>query len=176
MNTTVAIIVAIGGVASAILAIWALLEKVTKKFERVLENRIKEAIRESKDETRKDMELILEAHRDAVHHRIDSVKSEVKYLGEESRRSDLEHEELLKTQSKAILEGYKHDIRQVYYKLRSSGLITDIDKTFVDKIYHYYKELGGNSDIDSKYKEMCEVYSRRTHEKYDERANKSKKR
>lgn len=72
------------------------------------------------------------------------------------------------------IETWKNDIRTVYYNLRDSGSISDAEKSYVDKIYHLYKEMGGNSDIDAKYNEMVSVYKKRLSEVYDE-AYKNKK-
>lgn len=66
------------------------------------------------------------------------------------------------------IETWKKDIRDIYFHLRRTGEISDDSKSYADKIYHVYKELGGNSDIDAKYKEICEVYSRITHKRYEE--------
>ena len=64
------------------------------------------------------------------------MDAKINDLGTGLSNNDKEQQALIEKQSKAILEGYKHDIRKVYYRLRSSGAISDVDKAYVDKIYH----------------------------------------
>ena len=65
------------------------------------------------------------------------------------------------------IEAYKNDIRSIYYNLRETGYISDYDKSYVDTIYPLYTKMGGNSDIQAKYAEICEVYGRITQERFD---------
>lgn len=74
----------------------------------------------------------------------------------------------------ALIEAYKHDIRDIYYRLRNTGDITDAEKSYIDKIFPKYKAIGGNSDIEAKYGEICRVYERRTQEQFDLARDKKK--
>lgn len=172
MDGILAIVITVGGVASAILAIWALMERVSSRFSRTVDDKIKQATREIKEGYDRELRITIEARKAELDSKLEVVNTKINDLGTGLSNNDKEQQALIEKQSKAILEGYKHDIRKVYYRLRSSGAISDVDKAYVDKIYHHYRELGGNSDIEAKYKEMCEVYSRRTHEAYDKKAKK----
>lgn len=111
-----------------------------------------------------DMELNrqrTEAHFDEINNKLDKITKAIEAQGKEQYKMN----KLLKD---GHIETWKNDIRTIYYNLRDTGNISDIEKSYVDKIYHLYKEMGGNSDIDAKYKEMVEVYTKRTREKYDE--------
>lgn len=90
---------------------------------------------------------------------------------ENFRREQLATNGLLK---EALIEAYKHDIRDIYYRLRNTGDITDAEKSYIDKIFPKYKAIGGNSDIEAKYGEICRVYERRTQEQFDLARDKKK--
>lgn len=169
MDTLSMILAIVGSAISIILSVWALTERITKKFNQTVDKRIRERDIELKQEIRNERTAMIEAERASIEYRLEALVEDLG-LHKEQVTHITEH------QTKAILEAFKQEIRAIYYRLRSTGTITDIDKAYIDKIYVHYVALGGNSDIAAKYKEMCDVYSRRTHQAYDEKVKKNKQR
>lgn len=101
---------------------------------------------------------------DALSNKLESFIVEDK---EYKTKKDKELTEVLTLLKNANIEVYKNDIRKVYYNLRETGEITDYSKEYVDALFPVYKALGGNSDIEAKYTEICEFYSKVTKENFD---------
>lgn len=167
------IILLIGSLAGAILSIWALLAKFNAQLEGRVRKVVKEELAIYSESHDKELALKLDSQQkillkdiDGLGYKVDrQIKSQEGYI-----EADKIEKSLMKS---ALIETYKQDIRDIYYKLRESGEIEDKDKAYVDKIYPYYKSLGGNSDIHSKYSEISQVYSEVTKENYkNKRKNK----
>lgn len=100
------------------------------------------------------------------------IKSDEVYKKEKDR----ELREILTLLKEANIEVYKNDIRKIFYKLRETGEIKEYDKDYVDSIFPIYKALGGNSDVEAKYREICEFHRKLTRENFEKaRANRKKK-
>lgn len=94
-------------------------------------------------------------------------RQDIRDLKKDIKEQTKAQNKLNETMQQGHLETWKRDIRDAYYTLRETGTIDDYRKSYIDKIYHIYKELGGNSDIDAKYKEISEVYATRTREQVE---------
>lgn len=168
------LIIAIGSIASAILAVWTLLERFGKKFSKAIDEKIDKALTKNNQIQEKQMKLLIEVAINEQSNKISSFSKDFNRFKKSQTKINQKQLELSNHQRDAILEMFKQDIRDIYYGLRNTGSIDDRDKSYMDKIYNYYALLGGNSDIHAKVKELNEVYSRRTHESYDEKAEKNK--
>lgn len=165
--TIIEIVLLIGSIAGALLAIWALLSRSTTKFEQKVREVVKEEIEESRKQQSRELNIKLEAQSELILKDVDGIGAKLdKHIKEhnELHKQKETKESLL---ANAMIESYKQDIRNAYFKLRETGEITDKDKAYVDKIYPYYAALGGNSDIHSKYKEISDVYAEVTKENYE---------
>lgn len=181
-QTIMWIVVALTTVANLITSITVILKasrKVTDTFEAKIKDIARKVTVEELTVTLDFYQQSLNNLRDSVYKALDDTRAvflrgnkELKAYIEKSNR---EQKKLNKALQQGHLETWKNDIRNVYFTLRDTGTLNDHEKSYVDKIYHIYKELDGNSDIDAKYKEICDVYSIRTHEKYEEAYEKTKK-
>lgn len=163
---------AIAGLAGFILTIWALLEKINKKFAETLDTKIEAILIRNNAIQEKEIKLMIENISTETVLRLETLKDELLSHIKQQEEINKKQEEHIETQRVAILEKFKRDIRDVYYKLRVTGEILDKDKAYVDKIYRYYQDLGGNSDIYAKMKEINEVYAKQTLDAYEGRQNK----
>ena len=98
--------------------------------------------------------------------KLDSYIAEDRQYKHQKDKEFLEVVALLKSSN---IESYKNDIRSIYYRLRETGEISDYDKSYIDSIFPLYTAMGGNSDIEAKYKEICEVYGKITQERFDKK-------
>ena len=163
MSTWAIIAGAIIGFASLVSAI-TVIYRASQGTVKKLDDRTKILIR---DEVKPIMDEREEQRAELQRIKDEAILNELKSL-----RADLQEERTIQKGlntmiSKALVETWKEDFRQIYYELRETGIISCSDKAYLDKIYHYYKDLGGNSDIDAKYKEICLVHSKRTQEQHD---------
>jgi hypothetical protein len=91
------------------------------------------------------------------------IRSDKAYKSEK----DQEFKDIIQLLKNANIEVYKNDIRKVYYKLRETGEITDYDKEYVDSVFPIYKALGGNSDTEAKYNEICQFHQKLLRENFE---------
>lgn len=157
----------VAGVISSILVIWAFSEKLKSKRDSGVEEIIEKAL----DKYDKNVDRRIEQADNAVHREITKdiqnlttkLDNFIKKHEKESQEDKASHG----LYKESLIEIYKKNIRDVYYRLRATGIITDKDKAYIDKIYPRYRALGGNSDIEAKYAEMCSVHEKTTQEAYD---------
>lgn len=178
MDTTVTVIIAgilaLATIAGAIMTIWLLFEKINKKFSETVNDKVEQALIKNNAIQEKETKLLLDNFSNEHLLRIEILRAELLEFKEEQQETNEANSVITKHQTYSILETFKQDIRDIYFKLRETGVIEDKDKSYVDKIYTYYVALGGNSDIHAKVKEIHEVYSRRTTEMFDEKAKQTK--
>lgn len=145
-----------------------------KRTGKATENKVRDLAREeaeaSTNKLAEAQDRFFKQYRDMLYKAVDDSSKIVAYELKEMRKELNKHMEEQTAKNAVLTQGhielYKKDIRDIYFHLRHTGEIKDDEKAYVDKIYHVYKELGGNSDIDAKYKEICDVYSQITFEKY----------
>jgi len=175
LETIIAVIAVIASFLGSILIIWNFTSKVKKSVNDSVTKLIKDNQKEndeaidrriacSGDSTQKIISASIKALEDKFTEFIEIQK--------ETNRLDYESIKLLK---ESLVEAYKQDIRTIYYRLRDTGEITDHDKSYVDKLFPKYVALGGNSDIEAKYAEMCRVYETITQENFEKARAKAKK-
>ena len=168
----VAVILGIGGVASTILVIWNLSNRVKK--ERV--KNIKEIVNAvfdsySKDTDHKIEKAVRESSRELLQE-IKKIEGNIERFFSTQTKFNKASREATSLLKESVIESYKRSIRDVYYKLSKTGEITDVDKAYIDKIFPKYKTLGGNSDIEAKYKEISKVFTDVALEKFRDRREK----
>jgi hypothetical protein len=176
IDVALLVIIGLGSLASAVLAIWTLLTRVKSSFKdivtEIVGRVVKENIADSEGRTQKSIEASERRQIEAL----SGLKIEIEANRQDDLRDKKEAIAAQQLTQHALVEAYKQDFRDIYYILRETGEISDHDKAYIDKIYPYYKQLGGNSDIAAKYEEICRVVDRRTQEAFDKaRAKKRKK-
>ena len=181
METWMWVVSVVSSVAALITALTVII-KASKQMTANLELRVrdiaKQVIDEEQHRQNEIYQQVFEHFKDSIFTSLDqnfsAIRTETQELRKALEANTRKQEELNKTMQQGHIETWKNDIRNIYFNLRDTGTIEDHVKSYADKIYHVYKQLGGNSDIDAKYKEICEVYARRTHEKYEEAYGKNK--
>jgi MFS superfamily sulfate permease-like transporter len=158
------------GILGSILTIWAFSSKVKQSRDDNISLIVTKALDEYNDKLEDRMEKKI-ACADKVSEqkifgslsRLEGTLKENIELQKEINASNAEEIDLLK---QSLIETYKQDIRDIYYKLRETGIITDTDKSYIDKLMPKYTNLGGNSDVHAKYDEICRVYEKITEENF----------
>lgn len=172
LGMLIAVIGVIVTVFTGILITWQLTDKIKKSTREiskdVADKQIKEYDKLSQERFANSFKFIEQS----IDNKIDSLKESIDLYIKEQRDTNISDVNSIKLLKASLIEAYKHDIRKVYYKLRETGEIDDHEKAYIDKIYPMYKALGGNSDIEAKYKAMCEVYEKCTQEAFDEARHK----
>jgi hypothetical protein len=157
----------VAGVLSSILIIWAFSDKYKKARKSNVEEIIKDALDRYDTAIEKRMDKADVAVQREITKDIQALSCKLdKFIDKVEKNSKMDHE-YHELYSESLIELYKKQIRDIYYNLRETGVIADKDKAYVDKIYPRYKALGGNSDIEAKYSEMCSVHEKTTQEAYD---------
>lgn len=171
----IAVIAMFVTLGTAILTAWAIVDKSKKSFTDIARTEIKDALDKNNDiiEERRKADLkLLEQH---LCNMIDNhVSKDLEHVDKqhEINEKDSQAISLLR---ESLLESYKREIRGIYYKLRETGDISDVDKSYLDKIYPKYIALGGNSDITAKYEAICEVYDKHLRENFEKAREKKRK-
>lgn len=167
-NPIVLWIVSIASIVTALTVITHFLRKSNDTVNERIRREAKEVAIEEANKERfmreselKNMETVITQALQSMDNKLDNI---VKAQKEQAKKQDKQNKLL----QSGHIETWKNDIRTIYYNLRDTGTISDVEKSYVDKIYHLYKEMGGNSDIDAKYSEMVSVYTRRLREAMDE--------
>jgi hypothetical protein len=166
-------ILIIGSLASAILAIWKLTEKTNNKLLNKINTQIEESLLRNNAIQEKEVKLLLDVVSMEFLLKLETVKDEIEQLRVEQKAHNEKVNKVTTAQTHALLEAFKNDIRNIYFTLRETGRLDDVDKSYVDKIYHYYKELGGNSDIHAKVGELNRIYESQTLEAIEKAKSKA---
>lgn len=175
MDIGTAILIVAGAIITivgAIMAIWGLTEKSKGKLETKISTLIKSALLENNLIQERETKLLLDSISAEQMLRIEMIREDMIGYVNNLEETNTKIQDCLDKQKAAIIEAFKQDIRAVYFKLRATGELDDIDKSYVDKIYHYYSILGGNSDIHAKMEEMNKVYSKKTFEAVEKKSKK----
>lgn len=150
-----------------ITSIWALSERIQKKFSATVDKKVTEIVNANNKVQDDKLRATMDRLDERQANRINSLNEKIDNFIVTQQDYNKSQDAVLERQSRAIIESYKQNIRNIYYHLRDTGEIANEDKAYLDKIYPYYIALGGNSDIRAKYEEICRVYERRTQEAYD---------
>lgn len=161
------VLIAIGSVASAILAIWALMERLSKKFYKIVDDQIERSLSNYEELQEQKFLRLIEKIALEFNHKVDCLAEDFnEYMHSQEIRQAKEDEQS-KVVKASLIAIYKQEIRDIYYTLRDVGTISDQDKEYIDRIYPLYYALGGNSDITQKIGEIQRVIERRTQEAFD---------
>lgn len=166
-------VVAIGALASAILQTWNLTEKTNNKLLNKINTQIEESLLRNNAIQEKEVKLLLDVVSMEFLLKLETVKDEIEQLKVEQKAHNKKVNKVITAQTHALLEAFKNDIRNIYFTLRETGRLDDVDKSYVDKIYHFYKELGGNSDIHAKVGELNRIYESQTLEAIEKAKSKA---
>lgn len=161
------IIAIIAGVIAILGGFWGILERIQKKTKDTIRTEIKTALLDNNALIMEQTSCKIDTSYKLQDKDIKSLDKLVREHIAATAARDSKHDDMIKALSSGLIEKFKQDIREIYYILRNTGEISDADKAYIDKIFPYYVALGGNSDIHAKYKEICEVYQKRTQENYD---------
>jgi len=176
VNQIVTGLVMIATFLTSVAVIWKHLDKIKKTLDLKMEKTIKEIVQDSNIRQDERTSLMLENLKLIFTSEVRGIESRITDYAEKYNKDKEEERAMLQLLKDSLIEAYKNDIRIIYYKLRDTGEISDTDKSYADKIFPKYIAIGGNSDIQAKYEELCRVYERRTQEKYDETFEKTKTR
>jgi len=168
------VIVAITTLLASITALWKRIEKVKAVLDEKLEKAVRQVVLESNQRQDERTAIMLENLKTLFKLETKNIERQLNDLKRQIDKDRKEELNVLQLLKDGLIEAYKNDIRGVYYRLRDTGQINDSDKAYIDKIFPKYVAIGGNSDIQAKYEEICRVYERRTQEKYDETFEKTK--
>lgn len=163
------IIWVITGIASflgAILVIWNFSNKVKGSLDSNISEVVNKILEKHERDTQYQINCAVEASQKSIIKDIQSLENKLDVYVKEQRDTNRKDYESIKLLKESLIEAYKQDIRDIYYRLRSTGEISDADKSYVDKLFPKYIALGGNSDIEAKYSEICRVYETITQENY----------
>jgi len=160
------VIIEFGVLAVSITAIWILLSRFNKSLDSKIEKVVAPMIDKSEERMRTMMDDKDESsNKDVLHSRKELSSNFDKYVvkQKEYNQHDVER---LKVLEQSLIESYKKQIRNIYYRVRNDGFIKDEEMAYLQKIFPYYKAMGGNSDIEAKYDELNRLYSEVTQEKF----------
>ncbi len=169
-----ALLLALGGLSAAVLSIWALLDRVSKKFSNIVDTKINATLEKNNKIQEKQIQMLFEAAEKAQEIKFKSISEEIAQFKEEQHLFNTGQDALTRSQTEAILETFAQDIRDIHDNLRRTGIISEADKAYVDRIYPHYIILGGKNGIHTMVKEIQDVYTRRAQEAYDDKAKQSK--
>lgn len=169
------VLIAVGSVAGAILTIWALLDRLMKKFYTVMDSQIERAFAQNEKLQEEKVMRIVEKISTRTNHKIDGLIDEFNMYRQEQEIRQVKQDAQDHLLVTSVLTLYKQEIRDIYYKLRDTGIISDQDKDYVDRIYPLYYALGGNSDTTQKMGEIQRVVERRTQEAFDKAREETEK-
>lgn len=175
-NPIVLWIVSIASIVTALTVIAHFVKKSNDTVNERIRREAKEVAIEEANKERVMRESELKNMETAITKALQSMDSKLDSIAETQKEQAKKQDKQNKLLQSGHIETWKNDIRTIYYNLRDTGTISDVEKSYVDKIYHLYKEMGGNSDIDAKYSEMVSVYTRRLREAMDEAHENTKRR
>lgn len=176
MNTIYIILITIASSITALTTIFAFLKKSNDKVNERIRLQAKEVAIEEANKERLMRETELNNLKESNKLNFKEIDKKLNKILEIQEKRGKDEDKINKLLKAGHIETWKNDIRTIYYNLRDTGSISDAEKSYVDKIYHLYKEMGGNSDIEAKYNEMVSVYKKRIYEKYDEAHENTKRR
>jgi len=170
-NTSIAIlvstIISFASILTAIGAIWTFSSRVKKTFKDSVNVVIKEALEQYDEKINAKIDASMLKVQTGISKDMCLMANRLEiFTGSQNDRNVLT-DDSIKLLKDSLVEAYKRDIRGIYYILRDTGEISDHDKSYVDKVYPKYKALGGNSDVEAKYKEICDIYGMITKENFE---------
>lgn len=168
-----ALLLALGGLSAAVLSIWALLDRVSKKFSNIVDIKVNATFEKNSKIQEKQIQTLFEAAEKVQENKFKSISADIAQFKEEQQLFNTGQDALTRSQTEAILETFAQDIRDIHDNLRRTGSISEADKTYVDRIYPHYIILGGKNGVHNMVKEINDVYTRRAQEAYDDKAKRS---
>lgn len=174
LETIIAVVTIIASFLGSVLVIWAFTTKIKNALQDSVKVIVSDMLTNNNAIIDTKIQAAFEKAKIEINAGIDSVSCKLDTHSKEQAQSDILTKESIKLLKESLIEAYKQDIRAIYYKLRESGEIEDHDKAYVDKVFPKYIALGGNSDIEAKYAEMCRVYEKITQENFDKARAKRK--
>ncbi len=174
LDQTVVFIIQFGMLATAVLAIWALQSRFNRSFEEKIKKTVDPMIKKSEDNMIKLMEEKDSSSNKDVLHELKALSARFEeYAAKQNKYNEIDVKRF-RILEQGLVEAYKKQIRNVYYSARDNGVIRDSEMAYIQKIYPYYKAMGGNSDVKAKVDELNKVYSEVLQEKFKEAREKCK--
>lgn len=156
----------IAGILASIGVIWTFFNRLKATLEKTITATVTSLLESREATQEKQIKFALEASQQLILKDIKALETRVLDYVERQEELNTRDYKAIKLLKESLIEAYKKNIRDIYYKLRETGVVTDMDKGYVDRIFPKYQALGGNSDIAAKYDEMCRVYQSTTQEAY----------
>lgn len=160
------VVTGLAALLGSVLVIWNFSNKVKGTLDNSISEVVNDILEKHERDSQYQINCAVEASQRSIAKDIQAVERKIDKYVEEQRETNRKDYESIKLLKESLIEAYKQDIRDIYYKLRSTGEISDADKSYVDKLFPKYIALGGNSDIEAKYGEICRVYETITQENY----------
>ena len=175
INQVIGFIIGLAGLLTAWGIIWAYITKAKSKVNDRFREMIREELTENNTRQEERIAVKLEEIKTSLSFDIRQVEKKLADYEKVDTKEKKELSVAVSILKDGLIEAYKKDFRDIYYKLRITGNIEDSEKAYLDKLFPKYVALGGNSDVKAKYEEICNVYQKRTQAKYDEVYNEGKK-
>lgn len=165
----------IAALLTAILVIWNFSNKLKTSIETVTRRTVKEELALNDTAVDYRIKCSSEATQKILASEIQNLDRKIDLFLQNQKEVNSLELDSIKLLKESLIEAYKQDMRTIYYRLRDTGEISDHDKSYVDKLFPKYIALGGNSDIEAKYTEMCRVYETITQENFEKARAKAKR-
>lgn len=171
----IAVASAIAVIIGAIMAVWNFTRKIKDSIKEITGEVVEKALENNNKVQGAEFDLKLKHQSELLSKDINEVNIRLNSFTDEQKELHKISEARDNLTRHALVESYKRDIRAIHKKLKATGTISEIDKSYVDKIYPLYRDLGGNSDIAQKVAEINEVYMVVMKENYEKKRKIRKK-
>jgi hypothetical protein len=167
ITVLVAAILGLAALITAVTVIWNFFKKLKTSIEELMVEILDKELAKVNKQVDDKIKVSVDASKERLDNSVSAMNTKFDLFIDTYHKSCEENGSTIMLLKSSLIEAYKQDIRKIYYKLRETGELNEYDKAYVDKIFPLYRAVGGNSDIEAKYMEMCHVYERRTQEMFD---------
>lgn len=129
-----------------------------RHIETVMEQKMPELLKDHgeavKNERKKETQDMMNSVKEGILEVLDDKIEELKEISLDQNRELMAIKKTVKQLNDSSMDVMRYDMNKIYYKYRPYKKILDCDKKAFIKFYTDYHEMGGNTWIDSLYKEV----------------------
>ena len=129
-----------------------------RHIETVIEQKMPELLKDHgdavKNERKKETQDMMNSVKEGILEVLDDKIEELKEISLDQNRELMTIQKTVKQLNDSSMDVMRYDMNKIYYKYRPYKKILDCDKKAFIKFYTDYHEMGGNTWIDSLYKEV----------------------
>ena len=129
-----------------------------RHIESVIEQKMPELLKDHgeavKNERKKETQDMMNSVKEGILEVLDDKIEELKEISLDQNRELMTIQKTVKQLNDSSMDVMRYDMNKIYYKYRPYKKILDCDKKAFIKFYTDYHEMGGNTWIDSLYKEV----------------------